>query len=492
MLRVRARERASATLLSWKERARPRLVVVGSGWGGFSLLRALESVRPLYLDVICVSPRNHMLFTPLLASSSVGTLDFRSIAEPLDAALPRVAHVRAHVVAVEAGSGVDSDGASAIVVAESEADDPRAAVAVETGAVLPPLQPLRLPCDLLVLAPGALPADFGVPGVASYAQPLKELADARAVRTRLLRNVAAATAPDTPPASRAALLSLVVVGGGPTGVEWAAEAHDYVMEDLLALHPALAREVRITVLEAGPSVLSAFDSSLRTYTAATFARKAIVLRTGARVVRVGPAHVELADGEILPAGLVLWNVGLMPRPLVAGLPVAKDKWGHVCVDARLRTLPSASAGVGDCTAHMWALGDAAAVVGAPFAPTAQVAEQQGAYIAAGLIAASEAAAAAGLAPTAAAAAISAHLAARPPFSYQHKGSLAALGRFAAAADFTGGAPAPPLAGATLSGLAAFIVWRSAYLTKLGSWRNRIQVPLDWLRTFIFGRDSTLY
>jgi NADH dehydrogenase FAD-containing subunit len=117
---------------------------------------------------------------------------------------------------------------------------------------------------------------------------------------------------------------------------------------------------------------------------------------------------------------------------------------------------------------------------------------QGDYLAAALAAAAEAAARAHLEPAAAARAIAADAAARAPFAYAHRGSLAALGRFAGAADFTAGAPAPPLAGATLSGFGAFAIWRSAYLTKLGSWRNRVQVPLDWLRTLVFGRDTTLF
>ena len=349
-------------------------------------------------DVVCVSPRNHMLFTPLLASSAVGTIDFRSLAEPLDAALPHVALVRAHATGL--------DVAARAVLAAPEADDPRGARAA----------PLRLDYDLLVVAVGARPSTFGVPGVTEHALFLKELADARAIRRRVLRNVAAATMPDATPELVRALLSFVIVGGGPTGVEFAGELDDYLREDVLRLHPHLRDFVRITLLEAGGAVLSSFDASLQAYALRRYAAKRIEVRLHTKVVRVAADAVELESGERLPTHLCVWNTGIGPTDFAKGLHdadvAALDSWGHLIVDARLRVVPppaaaspagaAGAAGAASATpasssptssslpsssssspsSRVWAIGDAEAVAGgARLAATAQVAEQQGAWLA---------------------------------------------------------------------------------------------------------------
>jgi len=465
-----------AAFVPFAARRLPRLVVVGSGWGGFALMTNLARKS---FDVVCVSSRNHMLFTPLLASSAVGTIDFRSLAEPLDAALPHVAHVRAHA------TGLDLQ--SRAVVAAPEEDDPRGPLARE----------LRVEYDLLVVAVGARPSTFGVPGVEQHAHFLKELSDARAIRRKILRNVAAATMPDSTPEQVRALLSFVIVGGGPTGIEFAGELDDYLREDVLRLHPHLREFVRITLLEAGSAVLSSFDASLQSYALKRYASKRIEVRTRAKVVQVSADSVELEGGETLHSHLCVWNTGIGATDFVKKLDrVERDGWGHLVVDARLRApqpCSAVAAALGGSGSRMWAIGDAVAVAGSKFAATAQVAEQQGVWLAGELNAAAERAHTERLAPAEAAEAVAREASTCiAPFVYQHRGSLAALGRFGAAADFSKTEVAPALAAlgapgaATLSGLSAFLIWRGAYVTKLGSLRNKIQVPMDWLRTLVFG------
>ena len=373
--------------------------------------------------------------------------------------------------------------------------------------------------DLLVVAVGARPATFSVPGVREHSFFLKELVDARPIRNRILRNVAAATMPDVTPAEVAALLSFVVVGGGPTGVEFAGELDDYLREDVLRLHPHLKGAVRITILEAGSAVLSSFDATLQAYALRRYAAKKIEVRTRARVVRVRGDGVELDGGEFIPSCLVVWNTGIGPTDFVKSLgdaDAARDSWGHLLVDGRLRSLPpSPSLSPGPAalqgaasssspppppppngassSTRVWAIGDAEVVAGgARLAATAQVAEQQGAWLAAELNAAAARSGAAASAPAAAANAIADAMCAGAPFAYRHHGSLAALGRFAAAADFSKTDIAPVVGNSgTIGGFGAFLIWRGAYVTKLGSLRNKIQVPMDWLRTLVFGRDTTL-
>ena len=369
-----------------------------------------------------------------------------------------------------------------------------------------------LPYDALVVAVGAGVGYFGVPGAEAHALPLKELRDARAVRQRLLRNIEAACLPGLSDAERQRLASVVVVGGGPTGCELAAELHDLMRDDLARLYPhAVMAAAQITLVEAGAELLSAFDASLRAYALQRFRREGVAVRAGVAVARVGPRGVVLADGSQLSAGLVVWSAGLAPRPLLSALDAArfrKDKWGHLVTSDRLKAVsPSSTAGEGDfsrAAPGVWALGDCAAVAGGRYAATAQVAEQQGAWLAAAFNDAAADAGAFGAAPPgreALAAALDAHVP-RYAFTYRHRGSLAMLGSLAGAADFTavartGGTRGVadvalgPLRGATLRGAAAWLLWRSAYLTRLGRWRNRLQVPADWARAAIFGRDTTL-
>ena len=362
--------------------------------------------------------------------------------------------------------------------------------------------------DALVVAVGADVGFFGVPGAEAHALPLKELRDARAVRQRLLRNIEDASLPGLAAEERARLASIVVVGGGPTGCELAAELHDLMHDDLARLYPPeVMAGARITIVEAGSELLSAFDASLRAYALQRFRREGVKVLTGVPVARVGPRGVTLKDGSELSAGLVVWSAGLAPRPLLAVLDAQrfrKDRWGHLVTSDRLK----ASAAGDDASASVpavWALGDCAAVAGGRYAATAQVAEQQGEWLAAAFNDAAADAGAFDAAPpprAELAAALDAHVP-RYAFAYHHRGSLAMLGTLAGAADFTavartGGARGVadvalgPLRGATLRGAAAWLLWRSAYLTKLGRWRNRLQVPADWARAAIFGRDTTLF
>lgn len=502
--------------------AKPRVCVLGTGWSSFALAKNIDRSA---FDVTVVSPRNHMLFTPLLASTTVGTLEFRSIAEPLKASLPDINFVQAHCTGIDFGR--------------------RVVHAVETprggkGGVAADAMVADIPFDILAVGIGARNNTFGIPGVVENMHFLKELADARAIRQQLVRNVQAAAFPGVTLAERRRLLSFVFVGGGPTSVEAAAELHDALVEDVVRQYPHLLPDVSITIIE-GRQLLGAFDASLREYAEKKFARDRIRVRTGANVVRVEPGLVHLSDGESIPFGLGLWATGIGAQPMVASLGpdvVRKDAWGHVLANDFLEILKpvppvaaavaaapaAASAGAGAASAAsssttagataaagggggaasslareepypgVFVMGDCASVGTHRYAATAQVAEQQGTWLARRLNAAA-AHAAKTVGPSASPkAVVEAVTSYRPdkPFEYVHRGSLAFVGTFSAVSDFTQGSFWKPLYGAKVKGAAAWFLWRSAYLTKLGSWRNRLQVPLDWTRTLIFGRDTTMF
>jgi NADH:ubiquinone reductase (non-electrogenic) len=276
-------------------------------------------------------------------------------------------------------------------------------------------------------------------------------------------------------------------------------------------------DVQLTIVT-GDRLLGSFDQSLREYTEARFRRERIRVRTGVNATRVDATELHLSDNSKLPYGLLIWNTGIGPRVLVQQMDstlFAKDRWGHLVTDYRLRVLaapPTSPAFLQDTTGNvpqspaplatndnwqtlrpipgLYAMGDCASVGDRHYAATAQVAEQQGRWLGQALSKAAAAAAAASGSATTPGAALIAQLQDTPPntgpsstapvpppdvFEYQHRGSMAFVGGFGAVANLRTGSLQGPQHMSNITGPAAFAVWRSAYLTQLGSWRNRLQV-----------------
>ena len=407
---------------------RQRLLVLGSGFASYSLLKDVDF--ELY-DVTVVSPRNHFLFTPLLPSTTVGTLEFRSVIEPIRSARPQVQFHQAEVVQI--------DEALQTVVCRVEHDR----------------EEFVLNYDLLAIGVGADVNTFDVPGVREHAVFLKEVSDARTIRQAIVDSCERSQRPGLPETERRRLLQFIVVGGGPTGVEFAAELHDLLNSDLRRSYGSLWKDVRITLLEAGPGILSAFDATLSAYTIKLFRRQRIEVRTDSPVVQVDPGGVELKNGERIPCALVVWSTGIVARACIRGSSLPRDRFDRVRTDSWLRV--SGQNGI-------YAFGDCAVIESGPLPATAQVAQQQGAYVAKAL-----------------------SLLARgrpvPPFRYRHYGMLAYVGSHRALAD---------LSSVKGKGFVTFLFWRSVYLTRLVSWKNKILVVFDWAKTLVFGRDLSRF
>ncbi|HVS03174.1 MAG TPA: FAD-dependent oxidoreductase [Thermoanaerobaculia bacterium] len=405
----------------------PRLVVLGCGFGGYSLLRAL---RRGAIETTLVSPRNHFLFTPLLPSATVGTVELRSILEPVR---PRLSHVHFLEAAAER---VDWELRQVLC---------RSAV---TGEEFP------LAYDLLVVAVGAQVADYGVPGVGEHALVLKEIGDARAIRRRVLEQMAAAEVPGLDPDELRRRLTFLVCGGGPTGVEIAGELADLIDDELRRAYPELVGQVRVVLVEALERLLSGFDEALARYTREHFLREGIEVRLGAKVEAIEARRVLLAGGEAVPCGLIVWAGGNAPMPLVRSLGIELVA-GRIPVDETLRV--SGREGV-------WALGDCAAVGDPPLPATAQMAQQQGKYLGR---------------------ALARLLRGRPvaPFTAHSFGMLAYIGGGRALAD---------LPHVKWSGRTAWLFWRSVYLTRLVSFPNKVKVLFDWAKAAVFGRDLSRF
>lgn len=345
--------------------------------------------------------------------------------------------------------------------------------------------------DYLVYAVGCENQTFGIQGVDEYACFLKELKDADKIRQRLMDCIETAALKDQPQAEIDRLMHMVVVGGGPTGVEYAGELHDFLSDDLRKWYPEVADRLRITLIEALPNVLPAFSKQLIQYTESTFKENKIdvMTRTMVKDVKEKSVVVQDANKEVreIPYGLLVWATGNTSRPVTRNLisqlaPVQNQRRGIV-VDDHLQMLGANGVyAIGDCTATQ-------------YAPTAQVASQQGMYLAQ-LFAKMGARnkyerKLAKLRATGTATPDEVENVVKKlnrldkltPFHYSHQGSLAYIGSEKAIADL-------PLFNGNIAsgGGAAMLFWRSAYVSTLYSVRNRTLVMADWLKVKLFGRD----
>jgi NADH:quinone reductase (non-electrogenic) len=407
---------------------RSRLVVLGCGFGGFSMITRLP---PTEFDVTLVSPRNHFLFYPLLASATVGTVEFRSIVEPVRRRAPSLRLLEATAEAV--------DWEARRVACRSAVGEDR----------------FEIPFDVLVVAVGAAVADYGVPGVFAHALTLRSLEDARAIRKGILEQFARAEVPGLAVEEQARRLTFVVCGGGATGVEVAAEIHDLIRGEVKRYMPELAARARVVLIEAAGRILTGFDEALSGYAQEHFRREGIEVRTGAGVASVEPGLVRLRGGAELACGLVVWAGGNAAVPLIERLGQPTDERGRLQVDAFLR-LPGRRDAYG--------LGDCATPEDAPLPATAQVAQSQGKYLAR---------------------ALRRRRRGKPvaPFRFHSSGMLAYIGADQALAD------TPHV---KWSGRGAWLFWRSVYLTKLVGFPNKVKVLFDWIKARLFGRDLSRF
>ncbi len=408
---------------------RPHVVIVGGGFGGIAVARALATapVRITLLD-----RRNHHLFQPLLYQVAMAGLSPADISAPIRAVLSAQSNVEVLLAEV---THVDLAGRVVHTDAGPE------------------------PYDSLVLAAGARTSYFGHPEWAQHAPGLKDLEDAIDIRHRvLLAFEAAERARD--PAERARLLTFVIIGGGPTGVELAgalAELSRTVLaQDFRNIDPASAR---VVLLDGGDRVLSTFSPELSAAAAAQLASLGVTVRSGLRVESVDADGV-VAGGERIDAGTVLWAAGVAGSPLAQVLGVPLDRAGRVIIEP-------------DCSLpghrEVFCIGDMALCLdaaGAPLPGVAPVAMQQGRYVA-GLI--RDRVAGMPLAPE--------------PFRYRDKGTMATIGRSAAVAQ---------VGRLELTGFAAWFAWLAIHILFLIDFRNRAVVIFNWVWSyFTYKRGARL-
>lgn len=409
---------------------RPRIVIVGGGFGGAYCAQKLERLlRPGEAEIVLLDRNNYFIFYPLLVEAGTGSLEPRHAVVSIRSFLDRTRFVMADVV------GVDRDRR-------------------EVVACLPEgSRELRLAYDHLVLTPGSVTRPSEIPGLREHGFEIKSLADAVTLRDHAIRQLERADAVEDPQIRRQ-LLHLVVVGANFTGVEVAGEFQVFLQRARRRYTSIRRDDVKVTLVEIGPRILPALDSDLAEYATERMVRRGIAVRLGTSVSSVEAHRVVLSDGSPLATETVIWCAGIAPSPLVSRLSVPVDERGYILCDRELRVHGSKDE---------WAIGDSAVNIGpdgGPYPATAQHAVQQGQYLARNLVRV---------------------LRAREPLpcDIRSKGALAALGcRTGVAKVF----------GIKLSGFPAWFLWRTVYLMKMPGVARRLRVALDWTMDLLFPRD----
>ncbi|KDP20905.1 hypothetical protein JCGZ_21376 [Jatropha curcas] len=450
-------ERRYPGLEATKPGEKPRVVVLGTGWAACRFMKGLDT--KIY-DVVCISPRNHMVFTPLLASTCVGTLEFRSVAEPVSRIQSALATSPNSYFYLASCIGVDTDKHE--VFCET----------VSNGGL--PQEPYRFKVayDKLVIAAGAEPLTFGIKGVKEHAFFLREVNHAQEIRKKLLLNLMLSENPGISEEEKSRLLHCVVIGGGPTGVEFSGELSDFIMRDVQERFAHVKDHIKVTLIEAN-EILSSFDVGLRQYATNHLTKCGVCLTKGV-VKEVHSRKLVLSDGTEVPYGLLVWSTGVGPSEFVKSLNLPKSPGGRIGIDQWLR-VPAVE--------DVFALGDCAGFLeqtGRPVLPAlAQVAERQGKYLVQLFN---------NIGRQNGGKAFSAkEVPLGDPFVYKHMGSMASVGRYKALVDLRQSKDAK---GLSLAGFLSWLIWRSAYLTRVVSWRNRFYVAVNWATTLVFGRDNS--
>jgi len=403
---------------------REHVVIVGAGFGGLAAARGLARTA---VDVTLIDRRNHHLFQPLLYQVATAGLSPADIAGPIRSILRRQANVR---VMLDTVVGVDRQG-QRVILADGPAVD----------------------YDRLILATGARHSYFGRDDWAPHAPGIKTIDDATAVRRKVLLALERAES-ESDPARRQALLTFVVIGGGPTGVEMAGAiaelARRSVSRDFRSITPHCSR---VLLVEAGPRLLGAFPEELSDKAQRAITELGVTVLTGKPVSAITDRHIDVA-GIRVPTHTVIWAAGVAASPAALWLDAVADRAGRVVVRPDL-TVPGYP--------EISVIGDTAAFTdpaGRTLPGVAPVAKQQGRHVARN-IARRKAA----------------------PFRYRDYGNLATIGRHRAVIH---------LGRLRLSGTVAWLLWCTAHIFFLAGFRNRLSVGVHWLWNYLtFERGARL-
>jgi NADH dehydrogenase len=408
--------------------SKTRIVILGGGFGGVYTARHLEQLcrHRRDVEIVLVSRENFLLMTPLLFEVCSGALDLRHCAFPIRAFLRTSRFVEAGV------QDIDLD---------------RRVVHLESAG-----EHVELSYDQLVLALGGMTNRAMIPG-SEHAFTFKTLADALMLRSHIIERFERADV-ELDPARKRQLLTFAIIGGGLVGVELFGELTAFA-DGILPLYRHVDRnEVRLVLLQAGERLMPEIDPVLAAYgTQVLRNRRGADVRTQVRVQAIEPGRVHLAD-EAIEADTIILAAGIVPNSVVAGLPVERDRRGHIVVDATMRcpTRP-----------EIWGLGDGAAIPGPdgkPYPNLAQHALREAKVLAQNICAVLD-----GKPPR--------------PFVFATLGMMGSLGHCKAFGQ---------LLGVRVRGVPAWFVRRSYYLLQMPGWTRRLRIMIDWTFALLFRPD----
>jgi NADH dehydrogenase len=405
------------------------VVIIGGGFAGLYAALGLEKLlrREPGVTVTLLNSENFFLFTPMLPEAGASSISTRHIVSPLRKLLRRTRFAEVTVEAINLDSRVISARHSL------------------TGGAL------EFGYDRLVLTLGGVTNYFGVPGAAEHSVPFKTLGDAIYVRNHTIDKLEEAA---VEPERGDELLTLVVVGGGLTGVEVSGALNDFV-RGAAEYYPEIDRKrIRVMLVEAGPRLMPEMNEELAAFAEKVMRERGVDVRTRTSVVKAADGGVELSTGERIPTQTLIWSAGVAPNPLIATLDLPKER-GRIRVNEYLEV---------EGRADVWALGDCAHIpdprTGKPYPPTAQHAVREGKLAARNVVA-------------------SFGRGERRPFDYKTMGQMAIVGERTGVAD---------VMGHRFSGLFAWFLWRTYYLNRIPQLEKKVRVMLDWTLDLFFSRD----
>ncbi len=418
-----------------------RIVILGGGFAGMTTAASLEHIFGADRSVTftLVSDTNALLFTPMLAEVAGSSLEPTHISSPLRTSLRRTNVVRARV------SSVDLE--RRVVCLDA---DPRRGQAAQ-----------EMPFDHLALALGSVSNYMNLTDVQQNAFDFKSLADAMRIRNHVIDMFERASREPNPELRRP-LLTFVVAGGGFAGVELVGALNDFA-RGMLADYPNLSTdELRLVLIHSRERILPELSEPLGAYALERLVARGVTFKLNARVANARPGMVVLKPDEEILTHTLVWTAGTIPNPLLQTLPIERDRRGAIIVDEMLTVKGQPG---------LWALGDCAAVVdgrtGQPCPPTAQYALREADTVGHNIHAAIQG---------------------EPlkPFHFQSLGALCVVGHHTACAELT----LPFTGGKTVlfSGLLAWLMWRTIYLSKLPGLERKVRVMMDWVIELFFPRD----
>ena len=404
------------------------IVILGAGFGGVYTYKSLPRWIKDTCDITLVDKNNHFLFTPLLAEVAGSSLDQHSVVEPIRDIVDGRRHrfIQSTVVSVD----------------------------TKNKTVTLPDQELSY--DILVSSLGSKTHYFGTPGAEEHAFILKDLDNAVSLRNRFIDSFEAAAQIDDPE-KRKKILTFMIIGAGPTGVELAGEVADLFFTTFKAqFSPELIQDTQLLLVNSREDVLSMFDKKLQSYASHSLAKDNVTLIKNTRVAEVTEQGVITADGETIDAATVVWCAGVTANSLTCTADAFTSERGRIHVDEKMQAKN---------TSQVFIVGDMSLFPtedGRGLPMTAQIAKQQGVATGKNI----------------------ARLIQGKPlenFKYQEKGLLASLGSFDAVAQVG------PL---KIKGVVAWFMWRTIYLFNFASWKKRIRIMGEWTIGLFTRRETT--